>query len=198
VYAEGMGTIREKKKASTVEALLESAKSLFDERGYEKTTVDEIAERAVISKFTFYSYFQSKEELLDELHHRGLTKALSLAEDLLQQGASVSEILLHQTSAMAEWYEQNRELAIVLLNQRRLPLLFKTESNSCFLSLVSLIKRGQDAGELSTSTTAEDIAKYAYLFTFGEKMSWVQADCAYPLKPKMVAATQFLLKALKP
>jgi AcrR family transcriptional regulator len=197
-YASDMGTIRDKKKASTMEALLDSAKRLFDEHGFDKTTVDDIAEAAVISKFTFYNYFQSKEELLDELHRRGLETATASGAELLATGAPITEVLLQQAGSIADWYEQNPELAMVLLNQRRMPLLFKSNTGECMMSISSLIEMGQRNGELNSAVSSQDITKYMYLIAFGEKMSWVQSGCNYSLREKMIAATNFLLKALKP
>lgn len=44
----------------------------FNERGYQATTVEEIAARVEISRVTFYTYFKSKEELLQAIFERGL------------------------------------------------------------------------------------------------------------------------------
>jgi AcrR family transcriptional regulator len=47
--------------------VLAAAKELFGRFGFKKTTVDEIAERAGISKRTLYEVFKSKEKILAEL-----------------------------------------------------------------------------------------------------------------------------------
>ena len=43
---------------------MSAAIELFDERGYEATTVAEIAERAGLTKRTFFRYFSDKREVL--------------------------------------------------------------------------------------------------------------------------------------
>jgi AcrR family transcriptional regulator len=48
----------------TRELLIETAKSLFLERGYGGTTIDNIAEVAGVSRASFYTYFSSKRETL--------------------------------------------------------------------------------------------------------------------------------------
>src|SRR5215467_11285087 len=52
---------RKRKKRALV---YDAAISLFDRQGFEKTTVDEIAEAAGISRRSFFRYFASKDDLL--------------------------------------------------------------------------------------------------------------------------------------
>lgn len=54
---------REQKKAEVRDALVQAADALFVEQGYEGTTVDQIAERAGVSRRTFFRYFPSKEAI---------------------------------------------------------------------------------------------------------------------------------------
>ncbi|MFC5667970.1 TetR/AcrR family transcriptional regulator [Kitasatospora misakiensis] len=56
--------LRERKKERTRQALVAAAIELFGSKGYEETTIAELAEAADISTRTFFSYFASKEEVL--------------------------------------------------------------------------------------------------------------------------------------
>ncbi|MFC2030691.1 TetR/AcrR family transcriptional regulator [Chloroflexota bacterium] len=58
---------RERKKLETRERLLQSAVTLFREKGYTATAVEEITDEADVAKGTFFNYFPSKEALLGEL-----------------------------------------------------------------------------------------------------------------------------------
>lgn len=61
--------LRERKKLKTRAAIQKEAMRLFLEKGYEATTIEEIADAAEISPSTFFNYFPSKEEVVfaDEL-----------------------------------------------------------------------------------------------------------------------------------
>ncbi|MGW6143008.1 TetR/AcrR family transcriptional regulator [Streptomyces sp. NPDC055140] len=59
--------------------LADSAFALFDERGYEQTTVDEIAERAGVGRTTFFRHYRSKEDVIFPDHDR----LLALIKDRL-------------------------------------------------------------------------------------------------------------------
>ena len=56
--------LRERKKERTRQAIADTARSLFSERGFEAVTVAEIADAANISVKTLFAYIGAKEELL--------------------------------------------------------------------------------------------------------------------------------------
>jgi AcrR family transcriptional regulator len=56
--------LRERKKQKTRETITKVAMDLFAERGYEETTIADIAEAAEVSPRTIFAYFPSKEDIL--------------------------------------------------------------------------------------------------------------------------------------
>jgi AcrR family transcriptional regulator len=57
-------------RGSTRERILDIALELFNEQGYDKTSLREIAERLGFTKAALYYHFERKEDILLELHMR--------------------------------------------------------------------------------------------------------------------------------
>ena len=68
--------------------VLTLAKKRFERFGFNKTTVDEIAKDASISKRTLYQEFESKEKILEELF---MFEALSVRKAILNQIKKIVE-----------------------------------------------------------------------------------------------------------
>src|SRR6266511_6256504 len=56
--------VRERTRRAVRDELTQLAKELFVEKGYDQTTIDDLAAAAGMSKRTFFRYFASKEELI--------------------------------------------------------------------------------------------------------------------------------------
>ena len=103
--------LRERKKLRTRATLISAALRLFEERGYEQTTIAEIAAAADVSTRTFFSYFDGKEDVVFHGHGRfehaidlarTLAPRLSLVDTLV---AVVEDKLSHATESAAELFE---------------------------------------------------------------------------------------------
>jgi AcrR family transcriptional regulator len=100
------------------EAILDVALELFNEQGYEKTSLREIADRLGVTKAALYYHFEKKEDILLELHLRLHTLGRSIL-DQLDQYTDERESVAAWPSLLDEFIDQvlaNREL--FLLHQR--------------------------------------------------------------------------------
>src|SRR5436190_23239397 len=59
----GQAGLRERKKQRTRDLIAQTARRLFNERGFEAVTVDDVAREAEVSRKTVFNYFPTKEDL---------------------------------------------------------------------------------------------------------------------------------------
>ena len=92
--------LRERKKVKTRLAIEDAALGLFEERGYETTTVDEIAARAEISTTTFFRYFPTKADVL--LGDHGI-QLPAIRQAIVDRPAPESDLVAIWRAIQAEW-----------------------------------------------------------------------------------------------
>jgi AcrR family transcriptional regulator len=92
---------RELTRARFVDAAIE----VFAERGYPRTTVDEICERAGATRTTFYLHFKTKSDLLLELMDRGEGHFHAVYRDLsdVAHTPTFEGVRRWLSTAMQEW-----------------------------------------------------------------------------------------------
>jgi AcrR family transcriptional regulator len=73
--------------------ILEEARELFFEQGYEATTLDAIAESLNVTKPFLYSYFRNKSEILNAICEIGITESIAAQEEVLAMPLTPSEKL---------------------------------------------------------------------------------------------------------
>jgi len=104
----------------TAQVILREAHELFYEKGYEKASMREIAERVGISKAAMYHHFMNKEEILyticlqaGNLVYDNLQQAIRRNEDLnVPVKEQITDILLEYTTS----YLQNKNFNKILLH----------------------------------------------------------------------------------
>lgn len=100
--------LRARKKQLTQSAIEEAALRLFQERGYEQTSIQDIADAVVISPRTFFRYFASKEDVLFAPTDGVLQKGIQ-ALDGVAPAESLSSALSVMTLAMAQEYQRQKD-----------------------------------------------------------------------------------------
>jgi AcrR family transcriptional regulator len=108
--------LRERKRQQTRERLIETAMTLFLERGFEATTLDDIATAADISRRSFFHYFASKEDVVFAWHE-GTTAALIAAVAARPADESMLVAAENAIIAIARQLDSNEAIAIARLKQ---------------------------------------------------------------------------------
>lgn len=101
--------------------IIESAVTIFVERGYQATTMADIAQHAGIGQGTLYRYVTSKRELLDLVFDYSVEQLFGVVQPILQAGEPLSSPadLVGRVdaalSALVETFERQPELLALVL-----------------------------------------------------------------------------------
>lgn len=108
--------LRERKRQQTRERLTRAAMALFLERGFEATTLDDIAAAADISRRSFFHYFASKEDVVFAWQEE-ITAALIAAVAARPSDESMLTAAENAISAMARQVDANEAIAMSCLKR---------------------------------------------------------------------------------
>lgn len=100
------------KKQLKADSLLNSAFSLFNEKGFAQTSISDIVEKAGVAKGTFYLYFRDKTDLLDKLVAKRAVELFEKAYDamLLEHIDSFEDQVICIVDYILEYLKKNRHL----------------------------------------------------------------------------------------
>ena len=84
---------RERAKAANREAILEAAKKVFAQLGYETATVRDIIRGTELASGTFYNYFRSKEEGFEALADDGARRFRPILRAAREQAADFEDYI---------------------------------------------------------------------------------------------------------
>lgn len=99
-----------------------TAARLFDEAGYGSTTMEDIAHMVGVAKPTLYHYFQSKDEILFDIHEEFIDLLIDRHDRRLSAGLSPDQMLLEVMADILELMETHRgHVRVFFEHYRELP-----------------------------------------------------------------------------
>jgi AcrR family transcriptional regulator len=198
--SERVPGLRERKKADLRRRIAEAAIGLFRERGYERTTIDEIVKRVDVSQPTFYKYFPSKDAILREHALTGFASLIARKD--LQRG-TIEARMRKYLQAVAQQMIEDRELwyAIAVSNSynpiRDPELLTSSEAGTRVLEAV--IEEGQRQGEFTLAYSAERLASLLEGVMFRVCIEWgARFPNVRPLTESVDEGFDLFMRAARP
>jgi len=172
-------SLRERKKAETRQAILTAACELFRRRGFDATSLDEIAARANVSRSTLFNYFASKDALLAEIAAAEMASLAQLVRDEWDGGVSAADKIRRMMLLLVS--EEDPRLQVtrrVLLESMLHPEAIPAPVARMESLLIGLVREAQAAGDIRADYPAVSIARWtvgAYLaaLTF---QRWLAAE----------------------
>jgi AcrR family transcriptional regulator len=145
---------RYRKKMECTKTMLSAARSLFEVKGYEATSIDEIAELANVSRGTFFNYFPTKDSLLVKMLEEEAEDILFYLENDLAGYTSPIEKIYRLMLFLIEDTINFRATCRILGDK----IGIITTANDLFHALVSLVEEARKKGEISNDKNPNHIA----------------------------------------
>lgn len=165
---------RERNKQRVRARLYASALALFAEQGYDRTSVDEIAERADVARGTFFNYFQRKEDIISAWGEERRTTLLdSLTQAHVQDSHAIARLERCMT-ALAQINEEERKVTTAMLSawvKAGRPL---TEEPYVARIFADIVESGARCGDLAAGLVPERVGNLLRDVYFGALFRWSQ------------------------
>ena len=189
-------------KENTRNRIINSAKKLFAEQGYQKTTVVDISRQAGLSEAALYEYFQGKEDLLLTIPDLWVSELLrDLDEQLFGIHGAVNKLRKYLW-----WYMRRVEQAP--LDAKIVYLFLKTNANflntevyanvkHLYSYLVEIFEEGIKTGEMKSELNPR-LARDIFVGTMDHIIiRWLLKDMSYSLFDNLENIFEIMVDAFK-
>ena len=190
----------------TRQDLLKAALSVFSQKGYAATTLEDVAKEAGVTRGAIYWHFGSKAELYSALLEEYSARGSEIVQVAVAEGGSMVEILHRIFVRLLTAVENDPALrAVMEIN------LFKTEyspelsdtlskqvENGRILltGIAQAMEQGIAAGELRSDMEAEDLARAFIAFQNGILHLWLIDPIAFDLGERAPKMAEILIQGL--
>lgn len=148
-----MPGLRASKKRQTRKAILTAAIKLFTEKGFEETSIVELAREAGIGKGTIYGYFSTKQDIFLAFCEEEIEYVFARLEKDGNPDALLLDQIVFLSMSQFDFVTQNREFGRLFCREMTFPREHTAEKSreldARYLSKVlEIISRAQKRGEL--------------------------------------------------
>ena len=208
----GVQKRKAREKQARQEAILKAAQKVFFAKGLDQATIDDVAEKAELSKGTIYLYFKSKEELYMSVFLKGLDLLTARFRKLRRRFATLSavELVREVRDIYYNFYMKYPEYFYIssLLYHGRVNAKIESETleathqktQACLLVFSEIIERGIADGvfkEVDSWKTANGFWGAATGVMMLLNNEEYQTFIKIPVKELLVDTTELLIEGLK-
>jgi AcrR family transcriptional regulator len=164
--------------------ILKSAWECFEEKGYQKFTIRDIAKKIGVSPGAIYNYFKGKDEIIEELHKWNLLEKKKLFDQTAQKGStreSLGEFFTNIFQSIPEqelikFHRGDINLWSEALRQKNLRKIFNENQEDSLNNLVVLIQKGIESQEINARLNPKALAGYFLALWKGLQLQLVLTD----------------------
>ncbi len=169
---------KEREKQMRRDLILQASEAVFFEKGLRGATLDDIAEKAEVSKGTIYLYFSSKEDLYYSLMTNGLSLLLKIFQDTKPEERNSQDALVGFSKAYFK-FSQEQSYLFKMLAAVENPVVSEQVSPEVFSKLEEMsdnvlsyaaqfVQKGIEGGEFR-----KDVSAYNAVIIFWVSLSGI-------------------------
>ena len=170
-------TMQEQRSEQKKQHIYEVAMGLFQEYGYEKTTIREICQAAGVTNSSFYNFFGDKNGILLRLLYQVLEESIACLEPteehLQNPYQAICDFFVESTLALGQF---NKEVARETIQStgKLLSGSYQTlSSHSAFDQITDLLTSAKEKGYIPADTDCRQVAEYLFVSANGVQLYWL-------------------------
>lgn len=149
---------RERKKEETRDSIIDCAVNFFREKGFQQTSMEEIAEASDVSKGTLYNYFQDKESILVGHFQKVIAGYGKEMSENFVENKDIRAMLYSLLDFISDIFKHDKELTAIYFKYR-MPSRFDINQDSSQRSgmekwVLGIIEKAQNEGQLRNDIPA--------------------------------------------
>jgi AcrR family transcriptional regulator len=156
-------------KKAVIKKIVDTALEIFNTKGYQALTMDEIAKKLGVSKGALYSYFTSKDEILKEIYKNGrqlLQKTLTDVSQCKDFSAAMETIFQQTTQKYEKELGIYFEILAISIHNQTFQKILETDYQQDLSETENFMKNLVSKGQITLSF---DLQFSAQLF----RSSWI-------------------------
>lgn len=193
-------TNRQVRAIETRKKIIEAAKKLTCEKGFENISIDDIVKEAGVSTGSFYTYFKKKEDVIDELNKTDFYRLAEIVNGM--EDKDFTERLLYYCREFLlcientgieicrQWVRNNISPTTMVLGDEE-----TTKYSYDYRAMQSVIREAVRRGELKKDTPVDDLSLFFNAQLYGLMVAWCMSDGAVVGTEKMDALFETVIHA---
>ncbi len=195
-------TKRKIQALNTRQKIFDTALQLFNKKGYDRVTVDDVCKKAGISKGTFYNYFKSKDQIIIEEflkidhYYQEMLPEINSKESYLERMKTFARLSLKYIS------EQGAPTVRIAYYSQLSPSIktspIVSPKRPLYQMAERLAREAQENGELRGDIPSEEIANTVIRAMRGIIYEWCLHNGKFDLEEAGEELVQILVHGLLP
>lgn len=189
-------------RSPMADRIIASAVTLFAEQGFDATTVQQVVDRAEVTKGALYHYFDAKDDLLYEIYHALIGTQTAALEEITGRGlGSADTVRAILVNVVRTTVDRLPEAQVFFREAHKLDAdrhaAFRADRRRYHEGFRQVIASGQAGGEFATTVPPDTVVQIA-MGVVNQLPVWYRPDGSKTAEELGNEIADFVLAALRP